>query len=60
MEADLQIGPTFLRKVDLAYAYMRVWFCLEDIPSVVFLIPKENKEEEQLVDFYLSILMGYV
>ena len=30
--APPKLGPTFLNKVDLADSYMRIWFCLEDIP----------------------------
>ena len=39
---------------------MHIWFCLEDIPSVAFLVPKATPEKDQLVGFHLSILMGYV
>ena len=39
---------------------MRIWFRLEDIPSVAFLLPKSTPDEEQLVGFHLSIPMGYV
>ena len=39
---------------------MHIWVHLHDIPSMAFLIPKEKKEEEQLVGFHFSILMVYV
>ena len=55
-----KLGPTFLKKVDLSDAYMRIWVRLEDIPSVAFLVPKATPEEDQLVGFHLSITMGYV
>ena len=55
-----KLGPTFLNKVDLTDAYMRIWVRLEDIPSVAFLMPKSTPEEDQLVGFHLSIPMGYV
>ena len=60
LKAPPKLGPTFLNKVDLADAYMRIWVRLEDIPSVAFLVPKATPEEDQLVGFYLSIPMGYV
>ena len=60
LKAPLELGPTFLNKVDLADAYMRIWMQLEDIPSVVFLVPNATPEEDQLVGFHLSIPMGYV
>ena len=39
---------------------MRIWFGLEDILSVAFLVQKDTPEEDQLVGFNLSIPMGYV
>ena len=60
LNAPPKLGPTFLKKVDLANAYMRIWVRLEDIPSVAFLVPKDTPNEEQLVGFHLSIPMGYV
>ena len=60
LRAPPKLGPTFLNKVDLADAYMRIWVRLEDIPSVAFLVPNETSEEDQLVGFHLSIPMGYV
>ena len=58
--APPKLGPTFLNKVDLAYAYMRIWVRLEDIPLVAFLVPNATPDEDQLVGFHLSIPMGYV
>ena len=43
VEADPWIGPTFLNKVDLADSYMRICIRLNGIPSIEFLIPKENE-----------------
>ena len=60
LTAPPKLGPTFLNKVDLADAYMRIWVRLEDIPSVEFLVPKPTPDEEELVGFHLSIPMGYV
>ena len=60
MAAPPKLGPTFLNKVDLADAYMRIWVSLEDILSVSLLVPKATPEEDQLVGFHLSIPMGYV
>ena len=33
LAAPPKLGPTFLNKVDLADAYMRIWVRLEEIPS---------------------------
>ena len=60
LAAPPKLGPTFLKKVDLSDDYMRIWFRLEYIPSVAFLVPKATPEEDQLVGFHLSIPMGYV
>ena len=60
LAADLALGPTYLCKVDLADAYMRIWVRVEDVPSVDLLIPKDKAIEEQLVGFHLYILMGYM
>ena len=37
--ADPHLGPVYLSKLNLAYAYMRLWVRMEDDPSVSFLIP---------------------
>ena len=58
--ADPRIGPVYLGKVDLANAYMRLWFRLEDNPYVGFLIPSKTPTDEQLAGFHLSLTMGYV
>ena len=60
LESPPKLGPTFLNKVDLADAYMRIWFRLKDIPLVAFLVPKATPDEDQIVGFHLSIPMGYV
>ena len=60
LTAPPKLGPTFLNKVNLADAYMRIWVRLEDIPLVKFLVPKATPNEEQLVGFHLSIPMCYV
>ena len=60
LNAPPKLAPTFLKKVDLSDAYMRIWVQIEDIPSVAFLVPKATPDEEQLVGFHLLIPMGYV
>ena len=60
LTAPHKLGLTFLNKVDLANAHMRIWVQLEDIPSVELLVPKATPDEEHLVGFHLSIPMGYV
>ena len=39
---------------------MRIWFLLNDIPSVAFPVSKETGSDPQLVGFYLLIPMGYM
>ena len=46
LTAPPKLGPTFINKVDLADAYMRIWVRLEDIPSVAILVPKSTPYEE--------------
>ena len=60
LNAPPELGPTFLNKVDLSDAYMRIWVRLKDIPSVALLVPKATPEEDQLIGFHLSIPMWYV
>ena len=43
--APPKLGPTFLNKVDLADAYMRIWVRLKEKPSVVFLLPKSHQKK---------------
>ena len=44
LAAPPKLGPTFLNKVDIADAYMRIWVRLKDIPYVAFLVPKSTPE----------------
>ena len=60
LTAPPKLGPTFLNKVNLADAYMRIWLRLKDIPLVALLVPKATTNEEKLARFHLSIPMGYV
>ena len=53
LAAPAKLGPTFLNKLDIVDAYMRIWVRLEDIPLVAFLVPKYTPDEEQLVGFHL-------
>ena len=57
MEADPQLGPYFLSKVDLDDQYIQILVRINDIPSLDLLTPKDLKEEEQLVGFHLSTPM---
>ena len=52
--------PVYISKVDLADTYMRLWLMMEDVLSVDFLVPKKNPSDTQLVEFHLSLPMGYV
>ena len=45
LSSDLRLGLVYLRKVDLADAYMRLWVKMEDVPSVAFLIPNKNPSD---------------
>eukprot|EP00957_Ditylum_brightwellii_P080657 6134676-Ditylum_brightwellii.AAC.1 len=55
--ADPAFGPVFLDKVDLADAYMQVWIQLEDIPTLVFIVPLCLGDTNALIGFHNSILM---
>ena len=50
----------YLSKVDMDDAYMRLWVRMEDVPSLAFLILKNNPSYLQLVGFYLFLPMGCV
>ena len=39
---------------------MRLWVRMEDVPSVAFIIQKKNPSDLQLVEFHISLPMGYV
>ena len=54
------LGPFYLRKVDLADAYMRLWVCMEDISFLTFLIPKKRSADTQLIRFHLALTMVYI
>ena len=60
MEADPQLDPYLLRKVDLSYAYMRIWVRRNDISSSSLLIPKDLRDEDQVLGLRLFIPMGYM
>ena len=55
LEAYPALGPTFLSKVDLADAYMRIWVRMYSAPAVDFLVTKEEDSDPQLVGFHFSI-----
>ena len=54
------LGPVYPGKVDLANAYMRLQVKMEDVPSVVFLIPNKAPSNQQLVGSHLSLPMAYI
>ena len=60
LTANPRLGPVYLRKLDLADAYMRLWVRMENVPSVAFLIPKKTLSDTHLVGFHLSLSMGYI
>ena len=60
MTTNSIIGPVYISKVDLADEYMRLWVRMEDVPSVAFIIQKKNPSDLQLVEFHISLPMGYV
>ena len=45
LSSDPRLGLVYLRKVDLADAYMRLWVKMEDVPSVAFLVPKKKTSD---------------
>ena len=60
LSADPVLGPTFMRKSDLADTYMSIWVQLTDVLAVAFLVPKEMDSGPQLVGFHLSVPMGFI
>ena len=60
LSADPRLGPFYLRNIDLADSYMRLWVRMEDVPPVAFLIPKKTPSNTQLVGFHLFHPMGYI
>ena len=58
--ADPRLCLVCLGKVDLADAYMRLRFRLEDTPSVAFLVLRKTPTYKQLVGFHILLPMGYV
>lgn len=59
LNADPALGPVYLSNSDLSDAYMRLWFRMDNVSSVSFLIPKKTPANPQLVCFHLSLPMGY-
>ena len=45
LAAPPKLGPALINKLDLADAYMCIWVCLRDIPSVAFLVPKATPND---------------
>ena len=60
LATDQALGTVYISKVYLAYTYMRLLVCLEDVPYVLFLIQKCNTNGAQLVGFHLSLPMGFI
>ena len=60
LTADPRLGLVYLRKVDMANAYIWLWVRMEDYPSITFLIPNKYPCDPQLVEFQLFLPMGYV
>ena len=60
LTVDPHLGPIYLRNLYFADAYMGLWVRMEDVPFVAFLIPKKNPSDTQLVQFQLSLPMGYI
>ena len=60
IEAEPDLGKTYLSKVNRADAYMCIWVHLTDIHSMDLHVPREREYEPQLVGFQLSTPMGYV
>eukprot|EP00957_Ditylum_brightwellii_P042643 3229127-Ditylum_brightwellii.AAC.1 len=36
---DPDLGPVFLSKTDLSDAYMHIWMCIKDVPTLTFNVP---------------------
>ena len=57
---DTLLGPVYIREVELAVAYMRLWVEMEDVLSVAFLVPKKTPSNPHIIVFHLSLPIGYV
>ena len=57
---DPRLGQFYLGKVDLDYAYIRIWVRVEDTPSVAFLLPKKRPEDNQLVGSQFPLPMVFM
>ena len=57
---NLKLGPVYLGNLDLADAYIWLFFLLKGNLSVVFLIPRKKPVNDQLVGFHLSLPMVYM
>ena len=58
-QADERRGPTFMMKLDLADAFMRVGLQLSTIPTLGALLPRHPKEPP-LIAFPLVLPMGWI
>ena len=60
LEGDPSLWTEFLITVDLEDMYMHIWVQISNTPSVVLLISNEREDDENIMEFYLSIPMVYV
>ena len=58
--SDPRLGIVYLRKLDFADNYMRLWVRMGNFPYVAFLIPKKNPINTQLVGFHISLPMRHI
>ena len=60
VEADPALGLAYISKIYLTDVHIWIWLRLTDIPSVELFLPNYTEEKSQVVDFHLSIAIGYV
>ena len=45
LNADRSLGPVYIRMSDLVDTYMRLWFCMDNLPLHVLPCPKEDTHQ---------------
>ena len=49
-----------MSKIDLVYAYMKIWILPEDLSKLAFVIPLHLADDDTLIRFHPSLPMGYM
>ena len=59
LHANPVLGPTHVSKIDLADGYMRVPLSTPAMSQLAFLVPPHPTDDEQIIEFHLSLPMGF-